>query len=330
MSETTRRQAVKLALSSLAVPFFPTPAITESKFPERPIRLIVPRAAGGPLDVIARQWAEQVKGSLGTVVVENMGGGGGSIGTVATARAAPDGYTIALLGAGELVVNPVIRPGSFDPVRDLAPINILANLTCGVAIAGNTPVRTLNEFVSYAKDKPGKMSYGSAGTGSMSHLAAELFKQIAGLLDLVHIPYKGSAPAFVDLMAGNINMMGFTLSGETIAMHKAGKIRILMSGTNQRIEASPDIPTNEAAGFPQFVAGNFLGFFAPAATPKPIVAQLAGAARQVTDNPAFKSKMLAQAYEVVGESDPAAAAKFIAAEIQRWTPVIKVAGLAKT
>jgi tripartite-type tricarboxylate transporter receptor subunit TctC len=215
MSETTRRQAVKLALSSLAVPFFPTPAITESKFPERPIRLIVPRAAGGPLDVIARQWAEQVKGSLGTVVVENMGGGGGSIGTVATARAAPDGYTIALLGAGELVVNPVIRPGSFDPVRDLAPINILANLTCGVAIAGNTPVRTLNEFVSYAKDKPGKMSYGSAGTGSMSHLAAELFKQIAGLLDLVHIPYKGSAPAFVDLMAGNINMMGFTLSGET-------------------------------------------------------------------------------------------------------------------
>ena len=182
MPTLSRRRSIKLALGSLLSSLAPAPVFSQSKYPDHPIRLIVPRAAGGPLDVVARQWAEQVRTQLGTVMIENMGGGGGTIGMLAAARAAPDGYTLALLGAGELVVNPVIRPSAgFDPARDLAPITILANLNCGIAVAAASPARTLPELIAHIRANAGKMTFGSAGAGTMSHLAGELFKHANAL-----------------------------------------------------------------------------------------------------------------------------------------------------
>jgi tripartite-type tricarboxylate transporter receptor subunit TctC len=326
----SRRKSLALGMGALLAPVLPRAALSQAKYPDRAIRIVVPRAAGGPLDVIARQWAEQVRPQLGNVMIENMGGGGGSIGTLAVARATPDGYTLALSGVGELVINPLITPGfNFDPARDLQSICIIANLNCAIAVEAKSPVRSLKELVEYTRANPGQMSYGSAGAGTVSHLAGELFKHLAGVPDIVHVPYKGSAPAFVDLMAGNIKMMAFTLSGETIEFHRAGKIRILATATRQRVGALPEVPSGADAGYPEFVGGNFLGLFAPASTPKPIVDQIAEVTRQVMSDPAFKARMAAQSYELAPETNPADASRFVASETVKWTPIVRLAGLKK-
>src|SRR3981189_1567441 len=245
-----RREFLALSLSSVSAAAIEGPfAAAQSKYPEGPIKLIVPRSAGGVVDVVARFWAEQVKTQLGNVVIENQGGGGGIIAAHAVARAKPDGYTLLAGTTSELVISPVIMSTpSYDPVKDLAPIAITAVSISCLMVHASLPVHTLQELVAYAKANPGKLTYGSAGVGTSAHLCAELFKQLAGLPDIVHVPYKGANPGLADFSAGQLPMFAASISPQVMEMHRRGKIRILVAGSNRHLEGAPEIPTNVEAG----------------------------------------------------------------------------------
>jgi tripartite-type tricarboxylate transporter receptor subunit TctC len=324
-----RRDVLALGLSSLSFAALrPFPASAQDKYPDQPIRLIVPRAAGGVVDVIARLWADQVKALLGTVVIEDQGGGGGTIAAAAVARARPDGYTLLAGTTSELVISPVIMSApSYDPVRDLAPIVTTAVSVSALMVHESLPVHTLQELIAYAKANPGKLSYGSAGVGSSAHLCGELFKQLAGLPDIVHVPYKGANPGLVDFYAGHLPMFAASISPQVLDMHRAGKIRILVAGTNRRLEGAPDIPISTEVGFPDLITLMFMGVFAPAGTPRPIIEQIATATHQVMADKEFQKRLVLAGFEPVTDSGPAQTAKFIREELVRWTPLLKASGL---
>jgi tripartite-type tricarboxylate transporter receptor subunit TctC len=327
----TRRQAIKLGLTTLAATSMPlTVALGDVKYPSQPIRLIVPRPAGGVVDVVGRVWGYQAGAILdGTIVVENIGGGGGTIGTAQAARASAEGYTLLIGSTSDLVLNPIIRPNlGYDPVKDFAPISIMAVSVAAIAVTASLPVKTLGELAAYAKANPGKLSYGSAGAGTMANLAGELFKELAGVPDIVHVPYKGAAPGISDLVAGHIPIMAANVSDTAIDLHRAGKIRILAAASERRVTAAPEIPTGAEAGYPDFIAQLFMGLFAPAKTPQPVVDRLAAATTQVMADEGFRAKLIAQAFEPVSDSTPDAARKYMAEEVARWTPVLKRTGLA--
>src|SRR5438105_2339314 len=276
-----RRDVLALALSSLSYSALGSRlAAAQSRYPDQPIRLVVPRSAGGVVDVVARLWAEQVKPQLGNVIIENQGGGGGIIAATTVARARPDGYTLLAGTTTELVISPAIMSApAYDPVRDLAPIAITAISVSALMVHASLPVRTLKELAAYAKANPGKLSYGSAGVGTSAHLRGELFKQIAGLPDVVHVPYKGANPGLADFYSGQLPMFAASISPQVMEMHRRGKIRILVAGSSRHLEGAPEIPTNVEAGFPDLVTLMFMGLFVPGATPRPIVDQIAAASR---------------------------------------------------
>lgn len=323
-----RRVALELVLATLVAGIAPFPALGQRGYPDRPIRLIVPRPAGGVVDIVGRQWAERVRTSLGSVFIENVGGGGGTIGTSAAAHASPDGYTLVIGSTSDLVLNPVIMPNiTYDPAKDFAPVSIMAISVGAIIVNASLPVKTLPELVAFAKANPGKLSYGSAGAGTMANLAGEMFKQLAGLPEIVHIPYKGAAPGLADLVAGHIPMVAATISDAAIELHKSGKVRILVAASDQRITAVPDVPTGAEAGYPGFIAQLFMGLFAPAGTPKPIIDRLAKATQEAMTDKDFQSKLTAQGYEPVVNSDPIKTAAYMQEERTRWTPVLKASGM---
>jgi tripartite-type tricarboxylate transporter receptor subunit TctC len=304
------------------------PASAQGRYPDQPIRLIVPRAAGGVVDVVARLWADQVKSVLGTVVIEDQGGGGGTIAAAAVVRARPDGYTLLAGTSSELVINPVIMSAlPYDPVRDLAPIVTTAVSVSALMVHESLPVHTLQELIAYAKANPGKLSYGSAGVGTSSHLCGELFKQLAGLPDIVHVPYKGANPGLVDFYAGHLPMFAASISPQVLDMHRAGRIRILVAGTDRRIVGAPDIPISTEVGFPDLITLMFMGVFAPAGTPRSIIEQVAGATHQVMADQQFQQRLILAGFEPVTDSGPEQTAKFIREELVRWTPLLKASGL---
>jgi tripartite-type tricarboxylate transporter receptor subunit TctC len=319
--------SVGLSWASLAA-LRSLPASAQGKYPDQPIRLIVPRAAGGVVDVVARLWADQVKSLLGTVVIEDQGGGGGTIAAASVARARPDGYTLLAGTTSELVISPVIMSTpSYDPVRDLAPIVTTAVSVSALMVHESLPVHTLGELISYARANPGKLSYGSAGVGTSSHLCAELFKQLADLPDIVHVPYKGANPGLVDFYAGHLPMFAASISPQVLDMHRAGKIRILVAGTDRRIVGAPDIPISTDVGFPGLITLMFMGVFAPAGTPRSIIEQIAGATHQVMADRDFQKRLILAGFEPVTDSGPEQTAKFIQEELVRWTPLLKASGL---
>jgi tripartite-type tricarboxylate transporter receptor subunit TctC len=325
-----RRQALHAGLATLAASFAPlSTAFGQTKYPAQPVRLIVPRPAGGVVDVVGRVWGNQAGAILeGTIVVDNVGGGGGTIGTAQAARATADGHTLLLGSTSDLVLNPIIRPNlGYDPVKDFAPISIMAVSVAAIAVNASLPVTSLKELAAYAKAHPGKLSYGSAGAGTMANLAGELFKELAGLPDIIHVPYKGAAPGIADLVAGHIPIMAANVSDSAIELHRAGKIRLLAAASERRVTAAPEIPTGAEAGYPDFIAQLFMGLFAPAKTPQPVVDRLAAVTEQVMADKDFQSKLTAQAFEPVQGSNPESARKYMADEVARWTPVLKRAGM---
>ena len=224
-----RREVLALGLAALSArALLPDPAFAQSAYPDRPIRFIVPFPPGGAFDTVARPWAEKIKPLLGTFVVENVGGGGGSVGAAQAARARPDGYTILLGGATTHITEGLLknRP-QYDPLKDLEPISGIAITAFAIAVHPSVPVHSLKELIDYAKANPGKLSYGSAGTGSLNHLSAELFKLRTGLSDLVHVPYRGAGPALVDILAGQIPMIVPAMTNHVLALHQSGKLRVL-------------------------------------------------------------------------------------------------------
>ena len=228
----------------------------------------------------------------------------------------------------ELIISPlIISNAGYDPVKDLAPIAITAVSVSSLMVHGSLPVKTLGELVTYAKANPGKLSYGSAGVGTSAHLCAELFKQFAGLPDIVHVPYKGANPGLADFYSGHLPMFAASISPQVLEMHAQGKIRILVAGSPRKLTAAPDIPISSEVGFPDLITLQFMGVFAPGATPRPIIDKLAAVTREATADKAFQQKLIAAGFEPVAGSGPEQTAKFVQEELARWTPLLKASGI---
>jgi tripartite-type tricarboxylate transporter receptor subunit TctC len=322
-----RRQFLHLAVGAAALPVASRIAIAQT-YPTRPIRLVIPFPPGGAFDAIGRPWADKMKTLLGTVVVENIGGGGSSLGAAAVARAQPDGYTILLGGGGALVVNPIAtsRP-PYDPIKDFEPISILAVHAFALAIHPSVPVRTLTELVDYARSNPGKLSYGSAGVGSLNHLTAELFKSLIDIPGIVHVPYRGAGPAITDLISGHIPMAVPAMNGQALELHRAGKLRILAVTNPERLTGAPEIPTAVEAGIGGMISQNLVGILAPAGTPKAIIGQVAAATKTCLSERSYQEQLIASGFELPPDSSPERMRSFVEGEIARWTPVIEAVGL---
>src|SRR5579859_5451979 len=230
-----RRDVLTFGAAALAAAM-PRATLAQARFPDRPIKLVVPFVPGGVNDAVARLWADRVKGPLGTVFIENQGGAGGAVGGAAVARAQPDGYTILLGGAGSQVLNPIaMAKPPYDPIKDFEAIAVLAVSNLTIAVTPTLPVRTLKELIVYAKANPGKLVYGSAGTGSMTHLAGELFKSLAGTPDIIHVPYKGSGASLTDVISGQVPMIIANITGQVLELHKSGKLRMIAVTSPERI-----------------------------------------------------------------------------------------------
>ena len=319
-----RRDVLAAGLVSLSAAALPVR--TASAYPDRVIRLVVPFSPGGATDVVGRLWAQMMKPLLGTVVTENRGGAGGLTGAAEVARAAPDGHTFLFGNTSTQVLIPAITSHPpYDPLKDFVGVYIMCNSPTSIVVHESVPARNLQELIAYAKANPGKLSYGSAGTGTLTNLAGELFKQLIGAPDIVHIPYKGSAPGVADLAAGHIPMMTPNVGGPLIDFHRAGKVRILAVAHDTRLKVAPDIPTAIEAGLPGMIAGNLNGLFAPANVPSAIIEQIAQATRKVMADEELQKVLIASGFEPILDSGPEATRAFIAAETARWVPVMKAA-----
>jgi len=319
-----RRDLFRLGFSGAAAAGLSRPALAQI---ERAARLIVPFSPGGATDVVGRLWADRIRPVLGTVVVENRGGGGGVIGAEEVARSQPDGHTFLMGNTSTQVILPVaMTPPPYDSLKDFAAVYILCMAPNSIVVHESVPVHTLQELIAYAKANPGKLSYGSAGTGTITNLTGELFKQLIGAPDIVHIPYKGSAPGVTDLASGHIPMMTPNIGGPLLAFHRAGKIRILAITWTERIKAAPDIPTAIEAGLPGMVAANLNGVFAPAGVPASLIGEIAGATHALMNDAGFTKPMIDSGFEPLTDSGPDAATRMVREEIARWTPVIKATG----
>ncbi len=310
-------------LSALA----PLDASAQAKYPERPIRLVVPFSPGGVVDVIGRHWAARMRPLLGTVVVENQGGAGGTIGAAEVARAQPDGYTLLLGNTSTQIINPTVMSGiRYDPVKAFAPVSVVATSAYVIVVGAAVPSKTLKEFIDYARANRGKISYGSAGAGTLSQLTGEMFKQATGLSDVVHIPYKGAGPGLADLVSGHIPMMTPGVTGPVLELHRAGKIRILAVASSARLKGAPDIPTAIESGMPDFTVELFTALLAPAGTSPEIIDRIAGATQKALADDEFQQTLVKSGFEVSPHTSPYRALKFLDAERRRITPVIKALG----
>lgn len=324
-----RRDLLAYSLASLPMALLgASPSLAQGTYPQQPIRLVVPRSAGGVVDVVARIWAEQIRPQFGNIVIENQGGGGGTIAATAVARSPADGLTLLFGTTSELVISPVIMSAlHYDPVKDLAPVAIIAISVSALMVHKSVPAKTLQEFVTYARANRGKLSYGSAGVGTSAHLCAELFKKLADLLDIVHVPYKGANPGLADFYSGRLPMFAASISPQVLEMHHAGTIRILVAGSPQRLKGAPDIPIGAEVGFPDLITLQFMGVFAPAGTPKPIIEQLATATHSIMGSTDVQGRLIKAGFEPVTDSGPEKTAAFVNDEIVRWTPLLKTAGI---
>jgi tripartite-type tricarboxylate transporter receptor subunit TctC len=324
-----RRDVLALGLAALSARTLGArPALAQAAYPDRPIRLVIPFTTGGVNDAVGRPWADKMKSLLGTVVVENIGGAGSGLGAAAVARARPDGYTLLLGGAGSHIIVPIATGhAGYDPIKDFEPITLLAGTSLTIAVHPKLPVKTLSELIAYGRANPGKLSFGSSGYGAMTHLTGELFKSLSGLSDIVHVPYRGGGPLISDLVSGHIPMIAQSVTGNMIELHETGKVRMLCVTGPTRLGVLPDVPTAVEAGLAGMIAQNFLGVFAPAKTPRPIIQQIAQATRNAMTDKQFERAYTAAGFEVFLDSTPEKTARYVETELARWTPVIKAIGL---
>jgi tripartite-type tricarboxylate transporter receptor subunit TctC len=311
-----------LAGLSLLLPASPASA---EDFPARQLRLIVPFPAGGPSDIIARVIGQRMSEIIKQpVIIDNRGGQGGVLGTEVLAKAAPDGYTIALSSAGALAISPTMERVSYDPLKDLQTITLVAKVPEMLVVATDVPAKNMAELVALAKAKPGKLNFASTGPGSMPHLAGELLKLIAKI-DMVHVPYRGAAPAVNDLLGQQVQM-AFLDQPVLLPQIKSGGLRAIAIGAPERASTLPEVPTTAEVGMPDLLAENWHGMVAPAGTPAPIVAALNRIATEALQDPTVKEKLAVQGAIVVGDS-PEHFHAFLESEIARWAKVIKDAGV---
>jgi len=294
-------------------------------YPVKPVRFIAPFPPGGSTDFLARIVALKMSEAMGQqVVVENRGGAGGTIGVEAAARAAPDGYTIVMGHIGTFGVNPTLYPKlPYDAIKSFAPITLLAMVPNAMVVHPSLPARSVKEFVALARAKPKQLLYGSGGNGSAAHLAAAYFELLAKV-QLIHVPYKGTGPALIDLVAGQTSMM---ITGMPAVMPhvRSGRLRLMAVGTDKRLAQFPDLPTIAEAGVPGYDATQWYGVLAPAATPRDIVMKLNTEMKKALALPDVREKLAADGTVPVGNT-PEEFGAHIRAEIARWAPVVKASG----
>jgi tripartite-type tricarboxylate transporter receptor subunit TctC len=293
-------------------------------FPKKPVRFIVPVAAGGPTDVVARLLAERLGRTWGQeVVVENKGGAGTNLGNEYVARAEPDGYTV-LFGTPSLAVNASLyRTLNYDPVGDFAPVSLVTQLAYFVFVSNSLPVHSIRELIEHAKSQPGKLTMASPGTGSAPFLAEMLFLQQAGI-EMTHVPYRGAAPAFTDLIPGRVDC--YFGSGALLSYARSGQVRVLATTGPHRDAAAPDVPTVAESGVPGYQVTAWQALFAPVRTPPEIVRKISADAQAALADPAVRDKLASSGYLAAGSS-PEALAALLKAEIAQWSAVIKSAGI---
>jgi len=294
-------------------------------FPARPIRLIVPFPAGGPNDIIARVIGQRMSELGGQpVLIDNRGGQGGVLGTDAVAKASPDGYTIAISSAGALAISPSMEKVAYDTLNDLSPVTLVATVQEMLVVATSVSARNMSELIALAGAEPGKLNFASSGPGSLPHLAGELFK-LTARIDIVHVPYRGAAPAVNDLLGQQVQMTFLDLP-VLLPQIRAGALRPIAIGSAERAPTAPDVPTTAEAGLPGLRIENWYGMVAPRGTPTEIVAALHRLATQAMADPSVKEKLALQGATLIGDT-PEHFRAFIADEMDRWAKVIKDAGV---
>jgi len=299
--------------------------VQAQSWPAKPVRFIVPFPPGGSTDVAARTLADKLGRAFGQqVAVDNRGGGGGAIGTVEAARAAPDGYTLLFVADPVITLHLVVKNVQFDMQRDFSAITQVTTQPIAVAVHSSLPVKTAQELVAYAKANPGKLSFAHSGTGSGQHMSGELLKKMAGI-DIVHVPYKGGGPAVQDLVAGQVPM-GVLGSTPLIPHHKSGRIRIIAFTSKERFAPMPEIPTLHESGFAGFDTTQWLGILAPKGTPAEIISRVHAESARALALPEVKERLAQAALEPVG-STPREFEALIRADLERWTKLAAELGL---
>jgi len=316
--------AIVCRLAALSVLLACVPAQAQ-QYPAKPVRLVVRYPPGGTVDIVARILQPGLAAGLAQpIIIENRGGAGGSVGTEAVARSAPDGYTF-LLTLSSHTINPMLYKLSYDVERDFAPVSLVVSVPQLIAAHPSAPASTLRELVAAAKQKPGSYAYASPGNGTPGHIAGELLKIMAGI-DLVHVPYKGGGPAVADTIAGQVPFLILTAPAALPAT-RAGRLRALAVTTLKRSPAAPDIPTvAEALDLPDYEVDSWVALFAPAKTPQAAIARMQTEVARVLQRPDVRQKLLDQTADPVG-STPAELQRIVKAELKRWGEVIGKAGI---
>jgi tripartite-type tricarboxylate transporter receptor subunit TctC len=315
---------MRIALVAMLALCWAPLAGAQDSYPSRPIKLVVPFPPGGATDVVGRLMAQKLQEAWGQpVVVENKAGGGSNIGSDAVAKAAPDGYTL-LLGTIANATNMSIYTNlTYDTLRDFAPVTQTMSAPSVLVVTPSLPAGNLKELIALARAQPGKLSFASSGAGGSPHLAGELLKLRAGI-DIIHVPYKGAAPALVDVMSGVVSM-GFKTALSAIPHMQTGKLKPIAVASSKRLAAIPNVPTMAEAGLPDFEVSSWNGILAPAKTPPAIVAKLHGELVRILASADVKEKFAAQAAEAVG-STPEQFRAYIKSEIDKWAQVVKASG----
>lgn len=318
-------RVAKIAMLGLCAALLCPALAAAQDFPSKSIRLIVPFPPGGPNDIIARLVGKRMGEILKqTIVIENRAGQGGVVGTDVVAKSPPDGYTIAISSAGALAISPSMEKVAYDTLKDLQPITLVAKVPEMLVVATSVPAKDMKELVALAKSQPGKLNFASSGNGSLPHLAGELFK-LQAKIDIVHVPYRGAAPAVNDLLGQQVQMVFLDLP-VLLEQVKAGKLRAIAIGAPERVPSAPDVMTTKEAGLPNLLTENWYGMVAPASTPPAIVTILNKAAVEAMKDPEVSSKLAAQGATLVGDT-PESFRAYIASEIKKWADVIKDAGV---
>ena len=325
MATAATATATALVALAGAATLTSTAALAQAQFPTKSITMIVPFPPGGPTDLVARVIAQKMSESMGqSVVIDNRGGANGNMGAMVAVRSAADGYTL-LYNTSSITLSPALYKSlGYDVKRDLAPVALTAVVPLALVVGPNVPANTVTEFIAYAKANPGKLSYGSAGNGNVTHLGAFQFVRANGI-DAVHVPYKGSAPADVDLVGGQIQFMTDTVNS-VMPFVREKRMKMLAVTTPKRMSLFPDVPTLAESGMPGFEVGAWQGLMVPANTPKPIIQRLNAEVMKALQSPDVRQKLALQGAEPLGSS-PEAYGEYLQKELTRWENVVKQTGV---
>lgn len=316
------RRALRLGLLSVA---YATSCAVAQDYPNKSVRMIVPFAPGGNTDIIARIVAPGMSKALGQqIVIENRGGAGSMLGTDVASKAAPDGYTVLMVSAAHVINPAMVKKLPFDPVKSFAAISKVADVPSAIVVHPSLPVKDAKQLVALAKAHPGKLNYGSAGRGSIGHLAAELLGSVAQI-KMTHVPYKGAGPALTDAMAGHVELLISSMPA-IIGQSRSGRLRMIAQGGEKRSSAAPDVPTMVESGMPGFVVTAGFGMFGPAGMPRAAIDRMLAALRSTLADPVVRERLSGEGADPVG-STPEEYDRFTRSEIEKWIKVARAAGI---